>query len=127
MIPTFPQRPALLMDGYNVKPVSRARRTEFENGIDKQHVTHNRQMVERDVTYFCCDAECFEELRKFIRDDCANGTSWFLWHSPEHANLNRQGVIRSRIKNGDVTYTPDMEDFTAWKVKFTLEHYDTNA
>jgi hypothetical protein len=122
-IKKFPDAPTLLFSGYSGKKISRTRRTEFENGSIRQAPRSALTLQERNVTYYCCSPQVYDELIDFIDITLANGSLYFLWHSTERGNAGAAPIIRARIKDGAYDVEPQNDELTEWHVKFTLEYW----
>lgn len=123
-LPILPEELALVREGYSVDYKPALRRSKFENGYQRQTPTASLIISERQVEYIACDSECYEKFRKFVKDELNFGAGWFLWDSVERGNAGKQNLLRARIKNGEYRASPENNDFTAWRITFTIEHME---
>jgi hypothetical protein len=124
-ITTFPDYASLQFEGHSYEPQQIVQRTQFEDGSVRQHMYASRNLVRRQVRYTLCTAGDFKSFRDWVRDDLCRGARWFMWNDPVKEREGSTGLVRARIVDGQVKFSPFEESLGVWFADFTIEHWDT--
>lgn len=117
---TFPAYPVLLFDPTRRRREAGVVRTPKEGGLPKQRKRFSRVMIARPVTYLLKSASDYASFMTWYETTIGR-TGWFDWTDPA------DGVVKqARIQGGAIEdEEPQRKSHDRWKVKFTIETWNT--
>lgn len=117
---TFPSYPFLMRDGFGIRRMSAAQRTEMEDGFVKQRRRWSRVLVERPVIYGMRSKSDYLNFITWFNTSIDRGSAWFDWTDPVDSVV-KQARIKGGLLEEEKPEDPMLEK---WRVKFTLEVWD---
>jgi hypothetical protein len=110
----WPSYAQFIRNGYTESSDYGVIRTDMDSGVAKQRARYSRSIKSRDCTILIRTKADLELFKGWVGDNLHGGVDWFDMKDPVTGK-----VIRSRIKEGKIDYTP--VGYQIWNAQLTIE------